>query len=145
MRIAETMGMKTMRFEHVIANFNAVLVSGCTMRETSADEDINGRFSGALNVLLPTRPLVAEWLDPEPGAGAGTNAVGAPSRRVQSASAVGRLAAIDAVAIPGKGEKSSRLVHSTQKPETQILCLCDVKLRKQSGLSPKRIALRAIQ
>jgi metacaspase-1 len=48
MRTAETVGLKTMRFEHVIENFSAVLVSGCTMRETSADAEINGRFNGAL-------------------------------------------------------------------------------------------------
>ncbi len=52
MRTAETKGVKTQRFEHVIKNFNVVLVSGCSMRETSADAEIEGRFNGALTYYL---------------------------------------------------------------------------------------------
>ncbi len=48
MRTAETIGAKRTSFEHVLKNFNAVLVSGCAARETSADAEINGRFNGAL-------------------------------------------------------------------------------------------------
>jgi len=48
MRTAETLGTKRTSFEHVIKDFNAVLVSGCGARETSADAEIDGRFNGAL-------------------------------------------------------------------------------------------------
>src|SRR5215470_7427746 len=48
MRTAETIGAKRTSFEHVLKNFNAILVSGCAKRETSADAEINGRFNGAL-------------------------------------------------------------------------------------------------
>jgi metacaspase-1 len=48
MRTAETIGAKRTSFEHVLKNFNAVLVSGCAKRETSADAEIDGRFNGAL-------------------------------------------------------------------------------------------------
>jgi hypothetical protein len=48
MRTAETITAKRTSFEHVLKNFNAVLVSGCAKRETSADAEINGRFNGAL-------------------------------------------------------------------------------------------------
>jgi hypothetical protein len=52
LRTAEAKGFKSMRFEHAIENFNAVLVSGCTQRETSADAEINNRFNGALTYYL---------------------------------------------------------------------------------------------
>jgi metacaspase-1 len=52
MRTAETKGLKLQRFEHVMKSFNAVLVSGCTQRETSADAEIDGRFNGALTYYL---------------------------------------------------------------------------------------------
>jgi len=48
MRTAETKGVKLQGFEHVVKTLNTVLVSGCSMRETSADADINGRSNGAL-------------------------------------------------------------------------------------------------
>ena len=48
MRTAEAISAKRTTFEHVLKNFNAVLVSGCAQRETSADAEINGRFNGAL-------------------------------------------------------------------------------------------------
>lgn len=48
LRTAETKGLTVQRFEHVIKDFNVVLVSGCSQREESADADINGRFNGAL-------------------------------------------------------------------------------------------------
>jgi hypothetical protein len=48
MRTAETIGTKRTSFEHVLKSFNAVLVSGCGARETSADAEIVGRFNGAL-------------------------------------------------------------------------------------------------
>ena len=48
LRTAETKGIKTRRFEHVIEDFNVVLISGCSQREESADAEIDGRFNGAL-------------------------------------------------------------------------------------------------
>jgi hypothetical protein len=48
MRTAETISAERTTFEHVLKNFNAVLVSGCAQRETSADAEIDGRFNGAL-------------------------------------------------------------------------------------------------
>src|SRR5262249_42403248 len=48
MRTAETISAPRTSFEHVLKNFNAVLVSGCAQRETSADAEIDGRFNGAL-------------------------------------------------------------------------------------------------
>lgn len=52
MRTAETISAPRTRFEHVLKNFNAVLVSGCGQRETSADAEIDGRFNGALTYYL---------------------------------------------------------------------------------------------
>ncbi len=52
MRTAESKALKPHRFEHVVENFNAVLVSGCSQRETSADAEIDGRFNGALTYYL---------------------------------------------------------------------------------------------
>jgi metacaspase-1 len=40
------------RFEHVMAQFNAVLVSGCSQREESSDAEIDGRPNGALTYYL---------------------------------------------------------------------------------------------
>jgi hypothetical protein len=51
-RTADAEGLAVKRFEHVIQNFNAVLISGCTMHETSADAEINGRPNGALTYYL---------------------------------------------------------------------------------------------
>src|SRR5215475_2005020 len=49
LRTAETQRTaRTSSFEHVITGFNAVLVSGCSQKETSADADIDGRANGAL-------------------------------------------------------------------------------------------------
>jgi hypothetical protein len=48
MRTADTAGTKRVGFEHVLKNFDAVLVSGCSQHETSADAEINNRFNGAL-------------------------------------------------------------------------------------------------
>lgn len=52
MRTAETLNVKRTSFQHVVANFNAVLVSGCTEHQTSADAEINGRYNGALTYYL---------------------------------------------------------------------------------------------
>jgi hypothetical protein len=48
LRTADTKGVKRQSFEHVIADLSAVLVSGCSSHETSADAEINGRYNGAL-------------------------------------------------------------------------------------------------
>jgi hypothetical protein len=48
LRTADAKGIKRMGFEHVIANLSAILVSGCSSHETSADAEIDGRFNGAL-------------------------------------------------------------------------------------------------
>lgn len=52
MRTAETNPVKRTSFEHTIKNFSAVLISGCSSRETSADADIDSRFNGALTYYL---------------------------------------------------------------------------------------------
>jgi metacaspase-1 len=52
MRTAETIGTKRTGFEHVVKNFNAVLVSGCSARETSVDAEIDGLFNGALTYFF---------------------------------------------------------------------------------------------
>lgn len=52
LRTAETKGVKPQGFEHVVKNLNGALVSGCGMRETSCDAQINGRFNGALTYYL---------------------------------------------------------------------------------------------
>ena len=52
MRTAETIGARRTSFEHILKGFNALLVSGCAARETSADAEINGRFNGALTYFL---------------------------------------------------------------------------------------------
>ena len=52
MRTAETLNVKRTSFEHVLENFNAVLVSGCTAQQTSADAEIDGRFNGALTYFF---------------------------------------------------------------------------------------------
>ena len=52
MRTADTLGVKRTGFEHVINTFNAVLVSGCTAHQTSADAEIDGRYNGALTYYL---------------------------------------------------------------------------------------------
>ena len=52
LRTAETTGVKRIGFEHVIKNFNAVLVSGCSARETSSDAEIEGRYNGAMTYYL---------------------------------------------------------------------------------------------
>ncbi len=52
MRTAETISVKRTSFEHVLRNFNAVLVSGCTAHQTSADAEIDGRYNGALTYHL---------------------------------------------------------------------------------------------
>jgi hypothetical protein len=53
MRTAETRpGAKLHSFEHVIASYNAVLVSGSSKSETSADANIDGRYNGALTYYL---------------------------------------------------------------------------------------------
>jgi len=52
MRTAETIRAKRTSFEHVLKNFNAVLVSGCTSEQTSADAQIDGRYNGALTYYL---------------------------------------------------------------------------------------------
>ncbi len=52
MRTAETKGVKSHSFEHVIQGYNAVLISGSSKTETSADADINGRYNGALTYYL---------------------------------------------------------------------------------------------
>lgn len=52
MRTAETKGLRAPGFEHAMKDFNAVLVSGCSQRETSADADIGGRYNGALTYFL---------------------------------------------------------------------------------------------
>lgn len=48
LRTAETTNTKRMSFEHVLQGFNAVLASGCSQRETSADAQIDGRYNGAM-------------------------------------------------------------------------------------------------
>ena len=52
LRTAETTGVKTTAFEHVLKDFNVVLTSGCGQRETSSDAEINNRFNGALTYYL---------------------------------------------------------------------------------------------
>jgi hypothetical protein len=52
LRTAESKGLKLQRFEHVLENFNAVLVSGSSKTETSADAEIDGRPNGALTYYL---------------------------------------------------------------------------------------------
>lgn len=52
MRTADTLNVKRTSFEHVIQGFNAVLISGCTARQTSADAEIDGRYNGALTYFL---------------------------------------------------------------------------------------------
>jgi metacaspase-1 len=52
LRTAETTGVKTFAFEHVLKDFNVVLTSGCAQRETSSDAEINNRFNGALTYYL---------------------------------------------------------------------------------------------
>lgn len=52
MRTADTCGAIRTSFEHVIRNFNVVLVSGSTATQTSADAEINGRYNGALTYHL---------------------------------------------------------------------------------------------
>ncbi len=52
MRTAETIGAKKTSFEHVIKNFNVVLVAGCTAQQTSADAEIDGHYHGALTYYL---------------------------------------------------------------------------------------------
>jgi hypothetical protein len=49
---AETHNVKRTSFEHVIDNFNAVLILGCTAQQTSADAEIDGRYNGALTYYL---------------------------------------------------------------------------------------------
>jgi len=53
MRTAETRpGAKLHPFEHVISGYNAVLISGSSKSETSADANIGGRYYGALTYYL---------------------------------------------------------------------------------------------
>ncbi len=52
LRTADTAGTKRTSFEHILKNFNAVLASGCAQRETSADAQIDNRFSGAMTYYL---------------------------------------------------------------------------------------------
>jgi hypothetical protein len=53
MRTAETRpGAKLHPFEHVISGYNAVLISGSSKSETSADANIGGRYNGALTYYL---------------------------------------------------------------------------------------------
>jgi hypothetical protein len=52
LRTAETRGARRMSFEHVLKDFNVVLTSGCSQRETSADAEIDGRFNGAMTYYL---------------------------------------------------------------------------------------------
>jgi hypothetical protein len=52
LRTAETRGAKRTSFEHILKDFNVVLTSGCSQRETSADAEINGRFNGAMTYYL---------------------------------------------------------------------------------------------
>jgi hypothetical protein len=52
LRTAEVKGAKRLGFEHTIDGLNAVLVSGCSKTETSADAEIDGRFNGALTYYL---------------------------------------------------------------------------------------------
>jgi hypothetical protein len=87
-RTAETrLGARLHPFEHVVASYNAVLVSGSSKTETSADANIDGRYNGALTYYLlqtlsapngltqtaeeavaRTRCLASEWLHPAPTA-----------------------------------------------------------------------------
>jgi len=48
----DTKGVKVTSFEHVIKDFSAVLISGCTAHQTSADANIDGRYNGALTYYL---------------------------------------------------------------------------------------------
>jgi len=52
LRTADATGAKRQSFEHVIKNLSAVLISGCSSHETSADAEIDGRFNGALTYYL---------------------------------------------------------------------------------------------
>ena len=52
LRTADTKPVKLNSFEHVIDGYNAVLISGSSKTETSADADINGRYNGALTYYL---------------------------------------------------------------------------------------------
>jgi metacaspase-1 len=76
LRTAETIAAPRTNFEHVMKNFNAVLVSGCTAHQTSADAEIDGRYNGALTYyLLKTLSVPTGLMQPLKEAIARTRAV----------------------------------------------------------------------